>query len=165
MNGEGLTAVQRAREDMLLQLVSFKLGEEEFGVDILKVQEINPMVEITKVPRSPSFVEGVVNLRGRVIPVIGMRKRFGLPVKAYDKDTRIMVADIGGQMLGFVVDEVSEVLRISAKAIEPPPSLVAGVDAEYLKGVVKLEDRLLILLDLDRVFNTKQKEKLKKVSS
>jgi len=165
MNGEGLTAVQRAREDMLLQLVSFKLGEEEFGVDILKVQEINPMVEITKVPRSPSFVEGVVNLRGRVIPVIGMRKRFGLPVKAYDKDTRIMVADIGGQMLGFVVDEVSEVLRISDKAIEPPPSLVAGVDAEYLKGVVKLEDRLLILLDLDRVFNTKQKEKLKKVSS
>ena len=150
---------------MLLQLVSFKLGEEEFGVDILKLQEINRMGEITKVPRSPSFVEGVVNLRGRVIPVIGMRKRFGLPVKAYDKDTRIMVADIGGQTLGFVVDEVSEVLRISAKAIEPPPSLVAGVDAEYLQGVVKLEDRLLILLDLERVFNTKQKEKLKEVTS
>lgn len=134
-----------------LQLVSFNIGSEEFGVDILKVQEINRMVEITRVPQTPHYVEGVINLRGRVIPIIDLRKRFNLEVKECDKHTRIVVVDISGHVMGMIVDAVSEVLRLPANAIEPPPEIVTGVNAEYIKGVAKLEDRLLIFLDLTRV--------------
>ena len=97
----------------LMQLVSFKLGSEEFGIDILKVQEINRIVEITHVPKSPDFVEGIINLRGKVIPIIDLRKKFGLEQKEYTKNTRIIVIELeGGRITGFIVDSVSEVLRI-----------------------------------------------------
>lgn len=137
----------------LQQLVSFNIGSEEFGVDILKVQEINRMVEITKVPQAPHYVEGVINLRGKVIPIIDLRKRFNLDIKEYDKDTRIVVVDINGNIMGMVVDSVSEVLRLPRDTIEPPPEIAAGVNSEYIKGVAKLEDRLLIFLDLSKVIN------------
>ncbi len=136
-----------------LQLVSFNIGSEEFGVEILKVQEINRMVEITRVPQAPHYVEGVINLRGKVIPIIDLRKRFSLDVKEYDKNTRIVVVDINGNIMGMIVDAVSEVLRLSSSTIEPPPEIVTGVNAEYIKGVAKLEDRLLIFLDLSKVVN------------
>ncbi len=137
----------------LLQLVSFNIGSEEFGVDILKVQEINRMVDITKVPQAPHYVEGVINLRGKVIPIIDLRKRFSLEVKAHDKNTRIVVVDIGGNIMGMIVDAVSEVLRLPSDTIEPPPELVTGINSEYIKGVAKLEDRLLIFLDLSKVID------------
>lgn len=137
----------------LLQLVSFNIGSEEFGVDILKVQEINRMVEITKVPQAPHYVEGVINLRGKVIPIVDLRKRFSLELKENDKNTRIVVVDIGGNIIGMVVDSVSEVLRLPADTIEPPPEIVTGVNSEYIKGVAKLEDRLLIFLDLSKVID------------
>ncbi len=136
-----------------LQLVSFHIGSEEFGVDILKVQEINRMVEITRVPQAPSYVEGVINLRGKVIPIIDLRKRFSLDMKEYDKNTRIVVVDIAGNIMGMVVDSVSEVLRLQTSTIENPPDIVTGVNAEYIKGVAKLEDRLLIFLDLSKVID------------
>jgi purine-binding chemotaxis protein CheW len=136
-----------------LQLVSFNIGSEEFGVEILKVQEINRMVEITKVPQAPHYVEGVINLRGKVIPIIDLRKRFNLDVKEYDKNTRIVVVDINGSIMGMIVDAVSEVLRLPSSTIEPPPEIVTGLNAEYIKGVAKLEDRLLIFLDLSRVID------------
>lgn len=136
-----------------LQLVSFNIGTEEFGVEILKVQEINRMVEITKVPQAPHYVEGVINLRGKVIPIIDLRKRFNLDVKEYDKNTRIVVVDISGSIMGMIVDAVSEVLRLPSSTIEPPPEIVTGLNAEYIKGVAKLEDRLLIFLDLSRVID------------
>jgi len=139
--------------DELLQLVSFNIGSEEFGVDILKVQEINRMVEITKVPQAPHYVEGVINLRGKVIPIVDLRKRFNLELKEYDKNTRIVVVDINGNILGMVVDSVSEVLRLPANTIEPPPEIVTGINSEYIKGVAKLEDRLLIFLDLSKVID------------
>lgn len=145
-----------AGED-LLQLVSFKLGEEEFGVDILKVQEINRLVDITKVPRAPSFVEGVINLRGKVIPIIDLRKRFGLDMKDRDKDTRIVVVDIEGSIMGMIVDAVSEVLRLPASTIEPAPEIATSIDSEYIRGVAKLEDRLLIFLDLSKVFSQQER--------
>lgn len=145
-----------AGED-LLQLVSFKLGEEEFGVDILKVQEINRLVDITKVPRAPSFVEGVINLRGKVIPIIDLRKRFGLDMKERDKDTRIVVVDIEGSIMGMIVDAVSEVLRLPASTIEPAPEIATSIDSEYIRGVAKLEDRLLIFLDLSKVFSQQER--------
>jgi len=140
----------------LLQLVSFNIGSEEFGVDILKVQEINRMVEITKVPQAPFYVEGVINLRGKVIPIIDLRKRFNLEVKEYDKNTRIVVVDIGGTIMGMVVDSVSEVLRLPSNTIEPPPEIVASINSEYIKGVAKLEDRLLIFLDLSKVIDVSE---------
>jgi purine-binding chemotaxis protein CheW len=139
-----------------LQLVSFNIGTEEFGVDILKVQEINRMVEITRVPQAPHYVEGVINLRGKVIPIVDLRKRFGLELKEHDKNTRIVVVDIGGNIMGMIVDSVSEVLRLPASTIEPPPEIVTGVNAEYIKGVAKLEDRLLIFLDLSKVIDAEE---------
>jgi purine-binding chemotaxis protein CheW len=149
----------------LLQLVSFNLGNEEFAVDILKVQEINRMVEITKVPRSPHFVEGVINLRGKVIPIVDLRKRFNLGEKDRDKQTRIVVVDVDNKTVGLVVDSVSEVLRLQSNTIEPPPPLVAGIDSEYINGVGKLEDRLLILLDLNKIFSKTEKEMLEAVEA
>lgn len=145
----------------LLQLVTFKVGEEEFGIEIFSVKEIIRMLDITKVPKAPDFVEGVVNLRGKVIPIIDMRKRFGLDSLDHDKHTRIVVVEMEEVMVGFVVDAVSEVLRIPADTVEPPPSVVAGIDAEYINGVGKLESRLLIMLDLKKLLGNDEKSVLK----
>lgn len=148
------------RDDDLLQLVTFSIGSEEFGVDILKVIEIIRTMEITKVPKAPAFVEGVINLRGLVIPIIDLRRRFGLADKAGDSDTRIIVIEINGMSVGFVVDSVSEVLRIPTNTVEPAPPVVAGMDSDYISGVGKLEDRLLILLDLDKLLSADDLESL-----
>lgn len=141
-------------ENEILQLVSFKLGKEEFGVDILKVQEINRMMKITEMPNAPEFVEGIVNLRGRIIPIVDLKKRLDLPPKEHDNSTRIIVVDLAGKTVGFIVDEVSEVLRIESSITEPPPEMAAGINSEYITSVAKLEDRLLILLDLNKVIST-----------
>ena len=147
------TALKR-HDDELLQLVTFSISDEEFGVDILKVQEIIRTMEISKVPRAPDFVEGVINLRGKVIPIIDLRRRFGLTHKQHDKNTRIIVIEMTDVIVGFVVDAVSEVLRIPASTVEPPPPVVAGMDSEYISGVGKLEGSLLILLDLDKLLSS-----------
>ncbi len=145
-------------ENQIIQLVSFKLGKEEFGVDILKVQEINRMLEITEMPNSPEFVEGIVNLRGRIIPVLDLKKRLHLPVKEHDNSTRIIVVELNNKTVGFIVDEVSEVLRIESSITEPPPDMVAGIESDYITAVAKLDDRLLILLDLSKVLSQEEKE-------
>lgn len=147
-------------DNTLIQLVTFKIAQEEFGVDILRVQEIIRMLPITKVPNSPSFVEGIINLRGKVIPIIDLRKRFGMELTDHNEKTRITVMDLQGQVVGFVVDAVREVLRIQKSTIEEPPQVVAGVGSEYLKGVGKLDDRLLILLDLDHLLTENEKTAL-----
>ena len=151
---------QKKQDDQLLQLVTFSIGEEEFGVNILKVQEIIRTMEITKVPRAPDFVEGVINLRGKVIPIIDLRRRFGLAPRGHDKNTRIIVIEINNIIVGFVVDAVSEVLRIPASTVEPPPPVVAGVESDYVSGVGKLQDRLLIMLDLVRRLSSEDMEAL-----
>ncbi len=153
-----------ASGDELLQLVSFRIGEEEFGVDILKVQEINRMLEVTRVPNAPEFVDGVINLRGKVIPIIALRRRFGMERKDNDKNTRIVVVELEGKIVGFVVDAVREVLRIPRSVTEAPPPIVAGIGAEYIKAVGKLEGRLLILLDLDGVLSEGEKEEVRNVA-
>ncbi len=145
----------------VLQLVSFNLGSEEFGVDIGMVQEIVRMPEITRVPRTPEFVEGVVNLRGKIIPVVDLRKRFRLPITENTKSTRIIIVTMSGRTVGMIVDGVSEVRRISSDSVEPTPEMVASViDASYLKGIAKLENRLLILLDLNLVLNQEEQKQL-----
>ncbi|HEC25380.1 MAG TPA: chemotaxis protein CheW [bacterium] len=140
--------------DEIVQLVTFKLGNEEFALDILKVQEINRIVEITKIPKAPDFVEGVINLRGRVIPIVDIRKKFHLSIKEATKDARVIVVNIMNKIIGLIVDSVSEVLRINSSTIQPPPPLIAGLDSDYIKGVGKLDERLIILLDIDKIFTT-----------
>ena len=145
------------------EFLTFRLGAEEYGIDILKVQEIIRMMDITKVPRAPEFVEGVINLRGKVIPIIDLRRRFGRAPRPHDKDTRIIVIEMSGIIVGFVVDAVSEVLRIPKSTVEPAPPVVAGVDADYISGVGKLEDRLLILLDLDKLLSSEDLDMLSEI--
>lgn len=135
-----------------VQLVTFHLGNEEFGIDIKKVQEINRMIGITKIPNAPAFVEGVVNLRGKIIPVVSLRKKLGFEQSGYDKATRIMVVEVEGKVLGFIVDSVSEVLRIDDPKIEEAPAIAGNTDAAYMEGVINLSDRILILLDLNALF-------------
>ncbi len=145
------TETKQGSGDELLQLVSFNIGDEEFGVDILQVQEINRMLEVTRVPNAPEYVDGVINLRGKVIPIIDLRRRFGMPRKEHDKHTRIVVVELNGKVVGFVVDAVREVLRIPRNVTEPPPSIAGSTNEEYITGVGKLEDRLLILLDIGKM--------------
>lgn len=135
------------------QLVVFDLADEAYGVNIGTVREIIRMQEITQVPRTPDYVEGVINLRGKVIPVIDMRKRFGFPVAEHTKDTRIVVIDIGGADIGATVDAVTEVLRLGKDSIEPPSAIISTSDSDYLIGIAKLETRLIILLDLQRALS------------
>lgn len=147
-------------EGAIRQLVTFKIEDDEFGVDILKVQEINRMMNITRIPNAPDFVEGVINLRGKIIPVVDLRKKLGFPSKEHDKSTRIIVVELEGIVLGFIVDSVSEVLRIPSSTIEPPPSIIRGIESEFIEGVGKLEDRLLILLELKKIFTTTEHRSL-----
>ena len=144
----------------LIQLVGFKLGNEDFGVDISRVQEINMMMHLTKIPNSNKFIEGVVNLRGKIVPVINLRDRLGLPKKEDDNRTKIIVSDINNKLIGYIVDEVNEVLRISKSIIEPAPELAIGIETGLLEGVAKLEGRLLILLNLDKLLNVNEIEQL-----
>lgn len=134
------------------QLVIFALSDEDYGVDINIVQEIIRMQDITSVPKAPSFVNGVINLRGKVIPVLDLRRRFSVLKAEYTKDSRIVVVDINGQDIGMVVDAVAEAMRIPNSSVEPPSSIVTAMDSDYLQGIAKLESQLVILLDLNKVF-------------
>jgi purine-binding chemotaxis protein CheW len=144
----------------LLQLVSFKIGNEEFGINILIVQEIIKTVQITKVPNAPVFVEGIINLRGRIIPVIDLRTRLNLEKKVQDKDTRIIVIEISSKTIGFIVDEVNEVLRIPKSITEPPPEMVTNINSDYITAVGKLDDRLITLIDLEKILSNDEKSQL-----
>ncbi|MCL4551830.1 MAG: chemotaxis protein CheW [Bacteroidetes bacterium] len=160
----GVEHKEKVESSEILQLVSFKIGNEEFGVDILNVQEINKMTQITKVPNAPDFVEGVINLRGRIIPVIDLRTRLKLDKKEHDKDTRIIVVEISNKTVGFIVDAVKEVLRVPVNITEAPPEIVTGIDSEFIKSVGKLDDRLLILMDLDKIITNVEKHELEFVN-
>lgn len=136
-----------------MQLVSFRLAQEEYGVQITKVQEIILVGDITRVPQTPPYVKGLINLRSTVIPIIDLRTRFGLPTADPTDETRIMVVNVAGKTIGVIVDAVSEVLRITPEQVSPPPPTIAGLGKEYLTGLAKLENRILILLDIDKILN------------
>lgn len=147
-----------------IQLVVFKLksGDTicEYGIPITKVQEIIPMAKPTRLPQVPDFVEGIINLRDKIIPIIDIKKRFDMSASELSSETRSVVVEVEGQTVGIIVDEVSEVLRLPVSQIEAPPAVVGGIAAEYLTGVGKLEDRLLILLDMDKILTEREKEEL-----
>lgn len=141
----------------MLHLVTFKLLGEEFGLPILDVREIIRITEITPVPQAPNFVEGVINLRGQILPVVDLRKRFGLDSKEADGQTRIVVVELQHAVLSLVVDEVSEVLRIPASTLAPAPAIVAGsIGAEYIKGIGHYDEKMIILIDMRKVFSEEE---------
>ncbi|MGB9731691.1 MULTISPECIES: protein phosphatase CheZ [Calditerrivibrio] len=141
--------LKEAKDEDMLQLVGFKLGDEEYAIDVLKIQEIIRLVEITSVPRTDNYIMGVMNLRGKVIPVVDLRVRFNLEKSDFDKKTRIIVVRFEKENIGFVVDEVTQVIRINKSMIEPTPPLVGSIGQEYILGICKYNDRLIILLDID----------------
>lgn len=151
------TAVLTTAEE---QVVVLELAGEAYGVEIGRVQEIIRMQPITSVPNGPAFVEGVTNLRGRVIPVLDLRQRFGLVASEPTRRSRIVVAELGEHTVGLVVDGVSEVLRVSAEAVEPPSSLVVSADSAFLRGVAKIDERLVLLLDLSRILSGNEQSEL-----
>ena len=146
------------------QLVVFDLNEEAYGVDIGAVREIIRMQEITRVPRAPRFIEGVINLRGKVIPVVDLRQRFSMPETDRTEEHRIVVVDVMGQDIGMVVDAVTEVSRVSEASIEPPSSVITTEDSDYLTGIVKTDSKLIILLDIAKVISADEADKLSEVA-
>ncbi len=147
------------------QLVVFELANEHYGLDISAVEGIIKMQAITKMPQAPSFVEGVTNLRGTVVPVIDLRKRFMLPPMEHTKDTRIVVVYMEKTKIGMIVDGVSEVLRIPEEAIEPTPPMVSTVNTAFIRGIAKLEGRLVTLLDLSKVLSADEQVSLGRLAA
>ncbi len=147
----------------LSQMISFMVGEEEYGLDILRVKEVIRIREITRLPKAPSFVKGIINLRGDVIPIIDLRDKFGLEHQQYTSMTRVIVVDVDEKLVGMVVDAASQVVRIPADQIDPPPPIVGCLSAEYVKGVGKLDERLVILLNIDRILTQEEKMALAKL--
>ena len=137
------------------KFLAFFLGDEEYGLEILKVYEIIGMLPITPVPRTPSFIRGVINLRGKVIPVMDMRARFGMPAIPDTEETCVIVVKAQGVQMGIVVDRVSEVLDIRSEEIEDAPAFGAQVNTEYILGIGKCNDSVKILLDIDKVLSRK----------
>lgn len=149
---------QQEQRDTLTQLVVFQLGHELYAADIAVVREVGPLQRVTPVPRTPRYVEGVTNLRGRVIPVVDLRRRLGLAVTAATKATRIAVAELEAGQVGMIVDSVQEVLRVPASAIEPPSPMMSKLDAEFVQGIAKVDGKLIILLDLPRVLQREERK-------
>lgn len=141
-----------------MQLVSFRLAQEEYGIEITKVQEIILMGEITRIPQTPEYIKGLINLRSSVIPIVDLRLRFGLAEETVTDETRIMVVNTSGKTIGIVVDAVSEVLRVSHEQIAPPPPTVVGLGRDYLTGLVRFDKRLLIMLDIDKILNNDESQ-------
>lgn len=134
--------------------LTFHLADEEYGIEILKVIEIIGMIDITYVPRTPEFVKGVINLRGKVIPVVDLRLKFGLPEAEHTKETCVVVVDIDGSLMGIIVDAVSEVLDIAGADIEPAPGFGSKLDTSFILGMGKTSGRVSILLDIARIMST-----------
>ena len=134
-----------------IQLVVFKLGLEEYGVSILQVQEIKRITQITRVPHTPEYIKGVINLRGSVLPVIDLKKRLNLPEQQSTEDARIIIVKVNEISVGMMVDAVSEVMTINEQNIDSPDVVAGSVAANYLSGVGKLDNRLLILLNLEKI--------------
>jgi len=160
-------AQEDIENDGLMQLVGFEVGKEIFGVDILMVREIIRSAPITSVPNSPEFVEGVINLRGDIIPVIDLRKRLNLFKDKSQEKNWILILDIDRSVTGFVVDKVDEVLKIDQNNIEPAPEIVlAGLESQYIRGVTEVDDkRLMILLNFDSILLANEIKQLKETST
>jgi purine-binding chemotaxis protein CheW len=155
-----------AQELSELQLVTFLLGAEEYGIPISQIQEIDRLAKITKVPKAAQFIEGITNLRGEVIPVLDTRKRFDLESRPYDDRTRIIIVDLGGIKTGLIVDSVREVLNLNRKDIAPPPEAIgSGIDQQFIFGIGKVDSgkRMIVLLDVEKILSRQERAHLSEV--
>jgi purine-binding chemotaxis protein CheW len=144
----------KAAHTDMLQFVTFNLGKQKYAIDILKVQEINNLKEITPIPNAPAYMEGAINLRGKVIPVLNLRRRLHLENQDLTELSKIVIADINGLVLGMIVDSVSDVLRISSDIVEPAPPVISGSSrSDFVLGIAKLSDMLVIILDMDKMLD------------
>ena len=149
-----------------LQLVVFNIGDEEFGVEIMNVQEIIRMTNITKIPQAPDYVRGIINLRGKIVIVINLNDIMGTDGREQDEDTRIIVAEMGDNIVGFIVDSATEVLRLLKSSVEPAPAIIANrINTEYVRGVGKIDDRLLILLNLRKILSESELGSINSISA
>lgn len=143
-----------------IQFACFKVGAELYALDIMKIKEIIRPQKLTPIPKAPTFIEGVINLRGAVIPVADMRKRFDQPISEENRKHRIVVCYLAGQVIGLLVDEVTEVKRFGRKDIAPAPQFIRGPQADYFLGVARCDDDLIMLLDLEKVLSSDEKIEL-----
>ncbi|MDM0042946.1 chemotaxis protein CheW [Variovorax dokdonensis] len=146
----GMTAGADGRQEFL----SFTLGEEEYGIDIQKVQELRGYEAVTRIANAPDFIKGVVNLRGIIVPIIDMRLKFSLGTPSYDQFTVVIVLNIGGRVVGMVVDSVSDVITLAPEQIRPAPEMGAALDTDYLVGLGTVNDRMLILVDIEKLMSS-----------
>ncbi len=149
---------------MEIQIVVFEAGSEHFGVGIASVESIIKLQAITRMPQAPRFVEGVTNLRGKVLPVIDLRRRFGLPPQEPTKDSRIIVISMDATEVGMIVDSVSEVLTIQDQNVEPTPALATSVDSKFITGIAKVDQRLVILIDLQKILSVQEQNELQQTA-
>jgi purine-binding chemotaxis protein CheW len=156
-------AVEMVKGNSERKVIVFRLKDEEYGVDVNQVRSIERMQKITRVPRTASFVKGVINLRGVVTPIIDLRERFGLEQDAYTDHTRIIIVAVDNMEVGLIVDSANDVVDILESSIEQPPAVVGGVQADYLSGVANLTDRLLILLNLSKVLSAEEIQQLNRM--
>lgn len=162
-----LGQVWAASEDReIVQLVTFMLAEEEYGFQIEQVQEIIRMrnVKITTIPNAPGFVEGVINLRGRMIPVVDLRMRFGMPSEERGRANRIVVINVEERTVGCVVDEVVEVIRVPRDTVEELPDLAVSIESDFIEGVARVEDRMVIVLDIKRMFSNDEQQSMESLA-
>ena len=145
------------------QYVIFKLDKEEYGVDIMHVKEISEYKESVKVPSAPSFVDGIINYRGVITPIINLRRKFKLEIKENTSSTRIIIINLNNKQVGFLVDDASQVLTIDEKDIDPAPELITNIDDKFINGIAKINERMVILLDLEKVLNEEEKSKLQEM--
>jgi len=138
------------------QYVNLLLNDEKYGIDIMDIEEILRMIDITKVPKAPSFVEGIINIRGKVIPIVDLRKKMGIPANEYTNSTRIIVVNLRGKQVGFIVDHVEEVLRVESKLVDKAPAASTSVDNSYIKGVARLPSGMVIILDVHFIFGNNE---------
>ena len=155
MQKQGKTA-----SEALEQIITFNVGNEEYGAEIQTVKEVIRLREINRLPKAPAFVKGVINLRGDVIPVIGLREKFGLEQEEYTEKTRVIVVEVEARSIGMIVDSVSHVVRLAQDEIEPPPPLVGEASGKAIGGVGKLGERSIALLNLNRILTTEEKIEL-----
>jgi purine-binding chemotaxis protein CheW len=148
-----------------LEVVTFKLGEEEYGIDIQKVQELRGYDAVTRIANAPDYIKGVVNLRGIIVPIIDMRIKFKLGDPTYDQFTVVIVLNIGGRVVGMVVDSVSDVITLTAEQIKPAPEMGSVLDADYLIGLGTLDERMLILVDIDRLMSSDEMGLVEKIAA
>lgn len=164
---EDLTTVGHgpATNHALAEFLAFTLGDEEYGVDILKVQELRGYDDVTRLANAPSYLKGVVNLRGIIVPIIDMRIKFRLGEPRYDQFTVVIILSVAGRTMGMVVDSVSDVISLSAAQIKPPPAIGAVFDASYLIGIGALDERMLILVEIDRLMSDGQIEEVERLAA